>query len=257
MLAGLTAIDAGGPPVGMVRVEANDPTSIGKALDAGAAGVIVPLVNTAEDAAAAVAAAKYPPMGDPLLRADAVGAADRPEPGRRQRRPLVLAMIETPQGLANVEEICRDARPGRALRRPVRPRLAVGGAFPRPGRRRRVRGRAGARRGAAAAARHRGRDPHRPPARSPRSASPPGLHLRHRRLRPHPPRSRPPRPTCAAAKDSADHDRKPLRRPGRCDSPAADRALLDGRHPARRRWQPDGATPTCPPRPCRATPPTS
>ena len=36
---------------------------IGRALDAGAAGVIVPLVNTAEDAARAVAASRYPPVG--------------------------------------------------------------------------------------------------------------------------------------------------------------------------------------------------
>src|SRR5215207_7496116 len=40
MLAALTAIDAGGGAVGMVRVAANDATPIGRALDAGAAGVI-------------------------------------------------------------------------------------------------------------------------------------------------------------------------------------------------------------------------
>ncbi|RZK70022.1 MAG: aldolase, partial [Rhodococcus sp. (in: high G+C Gram-positive bacteria)] len=63
MVAGLTAIDASGSTVGMIRVESNDPTPIGRALDAGAAGVIVPLVNTAEEAARAVAAATYPPAG--------------------------------------------------------------------------------------------------------------------------------------------------------------------------------------------------
>src|SRR5919197_3799259 len=47
MLAGLTAITAGGRSVGMLRVEANDATAIGRALDAGAVGVIVPLVDTA------------------------------------------------------------------------------------------------------------------------------------------------------------------------------------------------------------------
>ena len=52
MLAGLLAVDAAGQAVGLVRVEANNATPIGKALDAGAAGVIVPLVDTAEDAAA-------------------------------------------------------------------------------------------------------------------------------------------------------------------------------------------------------------
>ncbi len=63
MVAGLTAIDASASTVGMIRVESNDPTPIGRALDAGAAGVIVPLVNTAEEAARAVAAATYPPAG--------------------------------------------------------------------------------------------------------------------------------------------------------------------------------------------------
>src|SRR5688572_2994365 len=63
MVAGLTAVDSASGPVGLVRVEANNPTPIGRALDAGAAGVIVPLVNTAAEAAEAVAAATYPPNG--------------------------------------------------------------------------------------------------------------------------------------------------------------------------------------------------
>ncbi|WP_253904359.1 aldolase/citrate lyase family protein, partial [Arthrobacter sp. Br18] len=41
----------------LVRVAANNPTLIGRALDAGADGVIVPLVDTAEQAESAVAAA--------------------------------------------------------------------------------------------------------------------------------------------------------------------------------------------------------
>ncbi|SDV03308.1 4-hydroxy-2-oxoheptanedioate aldolase [Microlunatus sagamiharensis] len=110
MLGGLTAVDAAGQAVGLVRVEANLPTPIGKALDAGAAGVIVPLVNTAQDAAAAVAAAKYPPTGirsyGPMRSALRVG----PDPVDANESVVVLAMIETPQGLANVEEIA--ATPG-------------------------------------------------------------------------------------------------------------------------------------------------
>ena len=86
LLAGLMAIDAGRASVGLVRVGANDPFHIGQALDAGAAGVIVPLVNTADDAARAVAAATYPPHRRPVVRPDALRAADRPGPGRGQRR---------------------------------------------------------------------------------------------------------------------------------------------------------------------------
>ena len=47
--------------VPFVRVAWNDPASIMRALDLGAYGIIVPLVNNAEEAAAAVAACRYPP----------------------------------------------------------------------------------------------------------------------------------------------------------------------------------------------------
>lgn len=49
--------------VPLVRVRENDTLEIRRVLDLGAQGVIVPLVNTAEDARRAVAAAKYPPQG--------------------------------------------------------------------------------------------------------------------------------------------------------------------------------------------------
>jgi 2-dehydro-3-deoxyglucarate aldolase len=48
----------------VVRVPAGDSTNIQRALDAGVAGVIVPQVNSAEQAAWAVRQAKYPPVGD-------------------------------------------------------------------------------------------------------------------------------------------------------------------------------------------------
>jgi 4-hydroxy-2-oxoheptanedioate aldolase len=86
MLAALTAVDAGGRSVGMVRVEANDITPIGRALDAGAAGAIVPLINTAEDAAKAVVASRYPPVGVRSLGPTRSGCGSgrlRPRPTRR------------------------------------------------------------------------------------------------------------------------------------------------------------------------------
>ncbi len=48
----------------LVRVSGNDPKEIMKVLDAGAMGVIVPLVNTREEAARAIAACRYPPEGE-------------------------------------------------------------------------------------------------------------------------------------------------------------------------------------------------
>ncbi|GAS91388.1 HpcH/HpaI aldolase family protein [Mycolicibacterium brisbanense] len=128
MVAGLTAIDASGSAVGLVRVEANDATAIGRALDAGAAGVIVPMVNTAEEAAAAVAAATYPPAGirsyGPMRSQLRIG----PVPAEANRDTVVLAMIETAGGLAHVEEICRVPGLDGVYVGPSDLRLAIGGA---------------------------------------------------------------------------------------------------------------------------------
>jgi 2-keto-3-deoxy-L-rhamnonate aldolase RhmA len=57
----LVAVDTRVPCV--VRVPWNDEAQIKKALDIGATGIIVPLVNTAEDARLAVGRCKYPPQG--------------------------------------------------------------------------------------------------------------------------------------------------------------------------------------------------
>ncbi len=79
--------------------------AIGEALDAGALGVIVPLVETAEQAAAAVAAAKYPPAGirsgggvRPLIDFKAYGVA-------ANDAVLVAVMIETAKGVENAAAI--------------------------------------------------------------------------------------------------------------------------------------------------------
>ncbi|WP_206492606.1 HpcH/HpaI aldolase/citrate lyase family protein [Rhodococcus sp. KRD162] len=130
MLAGITAIDAAQGPAALVRVEANNATVIGRALDAGAAGVIVPLIDTAEDAAAAVSAATYPPAGirsyGPMRSQLRIG----PDPAAANRDTVVLAMIETPQGLANVEAICAVPGLDGVYVGPSDLRLAVGGASP-------------------------------------------------------------------------------------------------------------------------------
>jgi 4-hydroxy-2-oxoheptanedioate aldolase len=62
MVAMLQGVGVTGVPA-LVRVPWNDPSWIMKALDAGAAGVIVPLVNSPTDAAAAADACRYPPDG--------------------------------------------------------------------------------------------------------------------------------------------------------------------------------------------------
>lgn len=128
MLAALQAIDAGGQAVGLVRVGANDPAQIGRALDAGAVGVIVPLVDSADEAARAVEATRYPPRGTrsygPMRAQLRIG----PGLADADRSVLVFAMIETAAGLAQVERIC--AVPGLAgvFVGPVDLRIALGGS---------------------------------------------------------------------------------------------------------------------------------
>ncbi len=51
------------PTVPMVRVPWNDPALIKRALDAGAYGLVIPMVNSREEAVAAVQASRYPPLG--------------------------------------------------------------------------------------------------------------------------------------------------------------------------------------------------
>jgi len=53
-----------GDAVPLVRLPWNDPAIIGQVLDAGAMAIVVPMVNSAEDAAAAVRAARYGPAGE-------------------------------------------------------------------------------------------------------------------------------------------------------------------------------------------------
>lgn len=108
-VAMIQAISAGGS-LPIVRVSANDAATIGKVLDAGAEGVVVPMVNSVEEAAAAVAACRYPPRGvrsfGPIRASLAIGSR---EP-RELEAVVCSVMIETVGGLENLEEIA--ATPG-------------------------------------------------------------------------------------------------------------------------------------------------
>lgn len=105
MVPMLQALSATGTPV-LVRVPWNRPEHVMKALDAGAHGIIVPMVNTADEAARAVEAAKYPPGGTrswgPLRAAMAAPSYSAPE---ANRRTFVAVMIETPEGMRNMTDI--------------------------------------------------------------------------------------------------------------------------------------------------------
>jgi 4-hydroxy-2-oxoheptanedioate aldolase len=130
LLAGLTAVDAAAGAVGLVRVEANEAAAIGHALDAGAAGVIVPLVSSAAEAEAAVRAARYPPHGVRSFGPMRSGLRIGPEPAASNDAVVVLAMIETAAGLADVAEIAATPGLDGLYIGPNDLRIALGGATP-------------------------------------------------------------------------------------------------------------------------------
>jgi 2-keto-3-deoxy-L-rhamnonate aldolase RhmA len=92
----------------LVRVAENSPLAIGQALDAGAEGVIVPLVEDAAEAAAAVSAARFPPRGRRSgggVRPLAAGFLDYY--ACANDRTAVGVMIETARGAGNAAEIAQ------------------------------------------------------------------------------------------------------------------------------------------------------
>ena len=103
----IRAADAHRVPA-MVRVPSHAPEWTASALDAGAAGVLVPRVSTVAQAKAAVMATRYPPIGERGVgpgRASAYGYRI-PDYLRAANESLVLAIqIETAEGLANVDDI--------------------------------------------------------------------------------------------------------------------------------------------------------
>ena len=95
----------------VVRVPWNEPAPIMKALDLGAYGIIVPMINSAEEAARAVAAVRYPPVGmrsSGPVRALHYGGPDYL--AKADDEIIVFGMVETKEGMKNLDAIC--ATPG-------------------------------------------------------------------------------------------------------------------------------------------------
>ncbi|MDI6029052.1 aldolase/citrate lyase family protein [Corticibacterium sp. UT-5YL-CI-8] len=95
------------PVTPLVRVPWNESGIIGKALDAGAWGVICPMINSAQEARALVAACLYPPAG---RRSNGPNRAASYSDHQSYQdfandEVLVLPMIETVEGVANLQEI--------------------------------------------------------------------------------------------------------------------------------------------------------
>jgi 2-keto-3-deoxy-L-rhamnonate aldolase RhmA len=107
-LADLLRAMGGRDVVPLVRVRENQTLAIRQPLDIGAMGVIVPLVNTPEEAAAAVAAAKFPPQGIrgfSFVRSNMYGADFQRYATEANDQTIVVVMIESRLAVENIEAI--------------------------------------------------------------------------------------------------------------------------------------------------------
>ena len=114
----------------IVRVRKNDPTLIGAALDVGAAGVLVPQIDSADAAAGAVSAGRFGPGGhrgsNPYVRAAGYrGTADWF--ARANGEAAMIVMVEGRAGIAALPGILATPQLDRDLHRPVRSRAGPWG----------------------------------------------------------------------------------------------------------------------------------
>ena len=111
LLTGVAAVRQGGAAA-VVRVPVGDFAMVSRVLDFGAEGIIAPMINSAADARALVAAAKYPPLGErswgPHRATTLAGIADQALYLREANDHVVtLAMIETRSALECLDAIAQ------------------------------------------------------------------------------------------------------------------------------------------------------
>ncbi len=98
------------PSTVLLRVAWNDPVLVKRALDIGVEGIMVPMIETADQAKAAVAACKYPPAGErgcasSIVRGSAYGMANAEYLERVNEEIIVLCQIESVRAVDNIPEI--------------------------------------------------------------------------------------------------------------------------------------------------------
>lgn len=96
---------AGAGAAPLTRVPANTPEAIGHALDYGAMGVIVPLVQSVEEAERAVASCRYPPRGIRSHGALRPRSMQVPSDPADPDRAACILLIESEQGMAGLDAI--------------------------------------------------------------------------------------------------------------------------------------------------------
>lgn len=106
-LTGLAVLQAASV-TSFVRITTNEPGVVGRMLDAGADGIICPMINSAEDARRLVRHALYPPIGErscgPVRGAPFPPTGGDPQ-GEANRHIVLLAQIETRDAVENAEAI--------------------------------------------------------------------------------------------------------------------------------------------------------
>lgn len=98
------------PIAPMVRVPRGEYTWLARALDLGAHGVMIPMVESREHALSIVQSCRYPPVGRRgaafgFAQCDYQGGTVTEKVQAYHARTLIMAQIETERGLANIEEI--------------------------------------------------------------------------------------------------------------------------------------------------------
>jgi len=109
MVAAVAAVKRAGAAA-VVRVPVRDDGMIGRALDAGAEGVICPMINSGQEASWLVKNAKYPPIGQrswaPMQALNLLGMDKADYLTRANDLVVNMAMVETRLGLNNIDSIC-------------------------------------------------------------------------------------------------------------------------------------------------------
>jgi 2-keto-3-deoxy-L-rhamnonate aldolase RhmA len=106
----IRTIELSGVP-SLVRLTSNDENQIKRVMDAGAQGIVVPMVITAEDAESAIAATRYPSLGTRgvgLARAQGYGASFQEYLSWQsdiEKGPIVIVQIEHISAVNNLKEI--------------------------------------------------------------------------------------------------------------------------------------------------------
>jgi 4-hydroxy-2-oxoheptanedioate aldolase len=105
---GIAQVALAGKPA-IVRIPVGEVATASRMLDAGASGIIAPMVNTVADAALLAAYTKYPPMGErswgPAIALNVSGIAGNDYLATANGLTVTIAMVETREALAALDGI--------------------------------------------------------------------------------------------------------------------------------------------------------